>query len=166
MIWAKDFQEWLGYANFLLTWSVTEIDLRATLKQKHLQKQTILAHSQIVSHAIVLHNSLHLQCFQLAVIWWPSRGGVKLEFVPNSFDSIQKFAIRLIRKAKNTWKIWWKSIRNSFDSTPTIGWNQIFRNWNSFDIHSIRFKNLQFDWFERWKNVPKIRWESIRNSYD
>ena len=29
-------------------------------------------------------------------------GGVKLEFIQNSFDSIRRFEIRLIRKAKNS----------------------------------------------------------------
>ena len=52
-----------------------------------------------------------------------NRGGVKLEFVRNSFDSIRKFAIRLIRKgkkySKNSMKINSKFVR--FDSTPTIG---------------------------------------------
>ena len=52
------------------------------------------------------------------------RGGVKLEFVRNSFDLISKFAIQLIRKgkkySKNSMKINSKFVR--FDSTPTIGW--------------------------------------------
>ena len=77
----------------------------------------------------------------------------KLEFVRNLFNSIWKFAFWLIRKAeknsKNSMKINSKFVR--FDSTPTIGWNQIFRNWNSFQIRSIWFKNLQFNRFERWK---------------
>ena len=81
------------------------------------------------------------------------RGGVKLEFVRNSFDSIRKFAIRLIRKgkkySKNSMKINSKFVR--FDSTPTIGWSQIFQMLDSFEIRSIRFENLWFDWFERWK---------------
>ena len=29
-------------------------------------------------------------------------------------------------------------------------------NWNSFEIRSIRFKNLQFDWFERQKIFKKF----------
>ena len=56
-------------------------------------------------------------------------------FVRNSFDSIRKFLIGLIRKvknnSKNSIKINSKLVR--FYWTPTIGWNQIFRNWNSFD---------------------------------
>ena len=71
-------------------------------------------------------------------------GGVKLEFVQNSFDSIRKFAIRLIRKgkkySKNSMKINSKFVR--FDSTPTIGWSQIFQMLDSFEIRSIRFENL------------------------
>ena len=50
------------------------------------------------------------------------RGGVKLEFVRNSFDSIRRFAIRLIRKdkkySKNSMKICSKFVR--FDSTPPL----------------------------------------------
>ena len=72
------------------------------------------------------------------------RGGVKLEFVQNSFDSIRKIAIRLIRKgkkySKNSMKINSKFVR--FDSTPTIGWSQIFQMLDSFEIRSIRFENL------------------------
>ena len=94
-----------------------------------------------------------VQCKQLQ-----SRGGVKLEFVQNSFDSIRKFAIRLIRKgkkySKNSMKINSKFVR--FDSTPTIGWNQIFQMLDLFEICLIRFENLQFNWFERWKIIQKI----------
>ena len=36
-------------------------------------------------------------------------------------------------------------------------------NWNSFEIRSNRFKNLRF---ERAKNILKIRWKLVRNSYD
>ena len=72
------------------------------------------------------------------------RGGVKLEFVQNLFDSIRKLAIRLIRKgkkySKNSKKINSKFVR--FDSTPTIGWSQIFQRLDSFEIRSIRFENL------------------------
>ena len=72
------------------------------------------------------------------------RGGVKLEFVRNSFYSIRRFAIRLIRKdkkySKNSMKINSKFVR--FDSTPTIGWSQIFQMLDSFEIRSIRFENL------------------------
>ena len=39
-------------------------------------------------------------------------------------------------------------------------------NWNSFEIRSIRFENLRFDWFEKAKKVRKIRKFSIRNSFD
>ena len=39
-------------------------------------------------------------------------------------------------------------------------------NWKSFEIRSIRFENLRFDWFERAKNIRKIRWKLIRNSFD
>ena len=46
----------------------------------------------------------------------------KLEFVRNSFDTIQKFAIRLIRKVKNNSKNSWKLIWNSFESTPPLTW--------------------------------------------
>ena len=73
-----------------------------------------------------------------------ARGGVKLEFIQNSFDSIPKFAIQLIRKgkkySKNSMKINSKFVR--FDSTPTIGWSQIFQMLDSFEIRSIRFENL------------------------
>ena len=54
------------------------------------------------------------------------RGGVKLEFVRNSFDSIQKLTIRLIRKGK-------KSSKNS-----------IF-----FNSKFVRFKRK---WFEKFAN--------------
>ena len=68
------------------------------------------------------------------------RGGVKFESVRNLFDSIRKFAIRLIRKgkqfSKKSMKINSKLVR--FDSTPTIGWTQIFKNW-------IRSKFVRFD---------------------
>ena len=71
-------------------------------------------------------------------------GGVKLEFVRNSFDLIRKFAIQLIRKgkkySKNSMKINSKFVQ--FDSTPTIGWSQIFQMLDSFEIRSIQFKNL------------------------
>ena len=74
----------------------------------------------------------------VAFTFW-HRGGVKLEFVQNSFDLTWKFAIRLIRKgkkySKNSMKINSKFVL--FDSTPTIGWFQIFSDagfvWNSFD---------------------------------
>ena len=39
-------------------------------------------------------------------------------------------------------------------------------NCNLFEIRSIRFENLRFDWFERAKNIRKIRWKLIRNSFD
>ena len=39
------------------------------------------------------------------------RGGVKLEFVQNSFDLIQRFVIRLIRKGKNIQKFVIRLIR-------------------------------------------------------
>ena len=65
--------------------------------------------------------------YKILRIQLQTRGGVKLEFVRNSFDSIRKFAIRLIRKgkkySKNSMKINSKFVQ--FDSTPTIGWNQI-----------------------------------------
>ena len=71
------------------------------------------------------------------------RGGVTLEFVRNSFDSIQNFAIRLIRKSKkyskNSVKINSKFVR--FDSTSTIGWSQIFQMLDSIRICSFRFEN-------------------------
>ena len=90
-------------------------------------------------------------------IFLEARGGVKLEFVRNSFDSIWKFAIWLIQKGKkylkNSMKINSKFFR--FDSTPTIGWTQIFQMLDSFEIRSIRFENLRFDWFERWKIIWK-----------
>ena len=51
-----------------------------------------------------------------------SRGRVKLKFVQ----------IRSIQFDENPFKF------DSFDSTPTIGWSQIFINW-------IQFENLQLD---------------------
>ena len=91
------------------------------------------------------------------------RGGVKLEFVRNLLDLIRKFAIRLIRKgkkySKNSMKINLKFVR--FDSNCRVE-----SNWNSFEIRSIWFENLRFDWFERAKNIRKIRWKLIRNSFD
>ena len=76
----------------------------------------------------------------------------------NSFDSIWKFAICLIRKgkkySKNSMKINSKFVW--FDSTPTIGWSQIFQMLDSFEICSIRFENLWFHWFQKWKIIRKI----------
>ena len=91
-----------------------------------------------------------------------------MEFVRNSFDTIRKFAIRLIRKgkkySKNSMKINSKFVR--FDSTPTIGWSQIFQMLDLFEIRSIRLENLWFDWFERWKifrkNSIKINSKFVR----
>ena len=75
------------------------------------------------------------------------RGGVKLEFVRNSFDSIRKSAIRLIRKgkkySKNSMKFNLKFVR--FDLTPTIGWSQIFQMLDSFEIRLIQFQHLCFE---------------------
>ena len=42
-----------------------------------------------------------------------SRGGVKLEFILNSFDSIRKFAIRLFPNGKKCLKNSMNSIQNS-----------------------------------------------------
>ena len=50
-----------------------------------------------------------------------------------------------------------------FQIECTIG---VESNWNSFEIRSIRFENLRFDWFEKAKKVWKIRKFSIRNSFD
>ena len=90
------------------------------------------------------------------------------EFVRNSFYSILKLMIWLIRKgkkySKNSMKINSKFVR--FGSTPTIGWGQIFKMLDSFEIRLIQFENLWFDWFERWKIIRKIRWKSIRNLFD
>ena len=47
--------------------------------------------SDLNKHAVSIHQEI--------------RGGVKLEFVRNSFDSIRKFTIRLIGKGKNIRKI-------------------------------------------------------------
>ena len=88
------------------------------------------------------------------------RSGVKLEFVLNSFDWFQKCAIQLIRKgkiySKNSMKLYSKVVQ--FDSTPTIGWSQIFQMLDSFKIRSkiIRFENLWFDWLERSKWFKKF----------
>ena len=73
-----------------------------------------------------------------------SRGGVKLEFILNSFDSIRKFAIRLFPNGKkclkNSMKINSKFVQ--INSIPTIGWNRIFQMLDSFEIRSIPFENL------------------------
>ena len=68
------------------------------------------------------------------------KGWSQIGNVWNLFDSIQNFAIRLIRKEQ---KIFEKFDENqfefdSFHSTPTIGVSQIFRNW-------IRSKFVRFD---------------------
>ena len=98
------------------------------------------------------------------VLWLWVWGGVKLEFVGNSFDSIRKFAIRLSRKAKNIQKIWWKLIWVWFDSNYRVESN--FQKLDLFEIHSIWFEILQFCWFKRWKNIQKIWYKSIRDSFD
>ena len=49
-------------------------------------------------------NSTYLQQLQSFIKLLHIRGGVKLEFVRNSFDSIRKFTIRLIRKGKKSSK--------------------------------------------------------------
>ena len=79
--------------------------------------------------------------------------------VESNWNSFEICSIRLIRKRKkysnNLRKINSQFVR--FDSTPTIGWSQIFQMLDSFEIRSIRFENLWFDWFERWKIIRKIR---------
>ena len=69
--------------------------------------------------------------------------------------------------AKNIPKIRWKSIqiwfvRFNFNFRVESNFQKLY----SFEIRSIRFKNLQFDWFKRTKNVRKIRWKLIRNLFD
>ena len=85
------------------------------------------------------------------------RGGVKLEFAQNLFDSIQKFAIRLFRKgkeySKNLMKINSKFVR--FDLTPTIGWIQIFQLLDSFEISSIRKFMIRL--IRKVKTIRKIQ---------
>ena len=58
-----------------------------------------------------------------------ARGGVKLEFVRNSFDSIRKFTIRLIRKGK-------KSSKNSIN----------------FNSKFVRFERKKFERFANFSN--------------
>ena len=74
-----------------------------------------------------------------------------MEFIRNSFNSIRKFAIRLIREgkkySKNLMKINSKFVR--FDSTPTIGWSQIFQMLDLFEICS---KFIRFD-FEIYYSI-------------
>ena len=97
---------------------------------------------RLICNVFEIHNVIH-KIHNVKIIFQRS-GGVKMEFIRNSFDSIQKFAIRLIQKgkkySKNSMKINSKFIW--FDSTPTIGWSQIFQMLDSFKIRSIRFKNL------------------------
>ena len=77
-----------------------------------------------------------------------SRARVKLKFVQNSFDS--KLIWFWFKKEKIFEKFDENQFKfDSFDSTPTIGWSQIFINW-------IQFENLQFDWFEKVV-IQKIR---------
>ena len=88
----------------------------------------------------------------------------------NSFEirSIRKFAIRLIWKgkkySKNSMKINSKFVQ--FDSTTTIGWSQIFQMLDSFEICSIRFWKFMIWLIRKGKNIWKIRWKLIRNSFD
>ena len=73
------------------------------------------------------------------------RGGVRLEFVGNSFILIQKFAIRWIQKGKKYSKNWWKLIQFQF-----VWFNSNYRVESHFQkldlvgFCSIRFENLRF----------------------
>ena len=113
--------------------------------------QTKFASFIIESSLVMVRTMLDVKC---SFVW--SRGGVKLEFVRNSFNSIRKFAIRLIRKGKkyliNSMKINSKFIR--FDSNYRVG--QIFQMLDSFEIRSIWFENLRMGWFEKQKIFEKF----------
>ena len=75
------------------------------------------------------------------------RGGVKLEFVWNSFDSIQKFTIWLIQKGKKVRKIRKFSIWNSFDSKENNSKNsQIFQILFSDSKNSKFFPSQKTFW--------------------
>ena len=101
------------------------------------------------------------------------RGGVKLEFVRNSFDSIRKFAVRLIRKgkkySKNLMKINWNSIcsirlqlqagvkfseirfvQNSFDSIRKFA-NRLIREGKKYSKNSMKINSK----FVRFDLTPK-----------
>ena len=80
------------------------------------------------------------------------RGGVKLEFVRNSFDSIRKFAIQLIRKGKKhskySIKINSKFVR--FDSNYRV-------ESNFSDARFVRYDSKIYDSIDsKVKNNSKI----------
>ena len=53
---------------------------------------------RLICNVFEIHNVIH-KIHNVKIIFQRS-GGVKMEFIRNSFDSIQKFAIRLIQKGK------------------------------------------------------------------
>ena len=102
------------------------------LKTKHLSNVVSDTSIKVMTFREACTGKIHT--FKMVVVL-----GVELNW--NSFEicSIRKFAIRLIRKgkkySKNSMKINSKFVR--FDSTPTIGWSQIFQMLNLFEIRSI-----------------------------
>ena len=97
------------------------------------------------------------------MVWF--RGGVKLEFVQNSYDLIKKNCDLIDSKGQKIFEkfneFWFEF--DLFDSTPNIGWSQILRKWihSKLDLKIYNSIDLKGE-----KIFEKFEKKSIQNSLD